>query len=583
MDIEWAYQHNRLYLLQARPITTYVPLAPDMVTKPGGKKRLYFDVTATAQGMAEPLSKMGTTLFRRLFKIIGRLVFARDLSKNIDTTIPWISDGKLFFNISNGFALVGKKKFLEFMPVIDPLGAKAVEQLDEHQYASPARRVMLLPFGLLLKLPGILFFIHRAKKDPESAHRWVQEQLLLFEAEAKRIIEREAPLAKMWDELTYKMFKQVFSLTVPLTVAARYALGRMKRAMGDDTDAAKLEIALPHNVTTEMGLALARVASLLPDGLDAAQLQKKITQRALPEECLRAWQHFLDSYGFRGASEIDVAAPRYRDNPRLLIELLLTMKNSTGESPQETFERRGRERRIAFESLLNKVHTRDSGMAEKFAKDYLLFETFGGYRETHKKYLVYVVAILRQKILAQAERLVAMKRLVSIQQVFDLTIEQLDASQQDHSMDLRRLARENTVFLKRLARVKKPPTVIDSRGFIPRPAIPPLQEGEYVGTGVSNGNVRGRIKILHTADEKPLLKGEILVARATDPGWTPLFVNAGGIILEVGGSLQHGALVAREYGIPCVAGVENATTLWQDGKLVEVDGSAGIIRTIEDS
>src|SRR5262249_29472369 len=219
--------------------------------------------------------------------------------------------------------------------------------------------VMLLPFGLLLKLPGILFFMHRAKKDPESAHRWVQEQLLLFEAEAKRIIEREAPLAKMWDELTYKMFKQVFSLTVPLTVAARYALGRMKRAVGEDTDAAKLEIALPHNVTTEMGLALARVASLLPDGLDAAQLQKRIIERALPGECLRAWQHFLDSYGFRGASEIDVAAPRYRDNPRLLVELLLTMKNSTGESPQETFERRGRERRIAFESLLNKVHTRD--------------------------------------------------------------------------------------------------------------------------------------------------------------------------------------------------------------------------------
>src|SRR5262245_5270454 len=175
----------------------------------GGKKRLYFDVTATGQGMTEPLSKMGTTLFRRLFKTIGRLVFARDLSKNIDTTIPWISDGKLFFNISSGFALVGKKKFLEFMPAIDPLGAKAVEQLDEHEYATPAWRVMLLPFGLFLKLPGILFFIRRAKNDPESVHRWVQERLLLFEAEAKRITERDAPLAEIWDELTYKMFKQV--------------------------------------------------------------------------------------------------------------------------------------------------------------------------------------------------------------------------------------------------------------------------------------------------------------------------------------------------------------------------------------
>jgi rifampicin phosphotransferase len=95
---------------------------------------------------------------------------------------------------------------------------------------------------------------------------------------------------------------------------------------------------------------------------------------------------------------------------------------------------------------------------------------------------------------------------------------------------------------------------------------------------VSAGVARGRIKVLHAPDGKNLFKGEILVARATDPGWTPLFVNAGAIILEVG---QHGALVAREYGVPCVAGVENATTLWPDGTLVEVDGSAGVIRAIE--
>src|SRR5215470_17474010 len=110
MDIEWAYEHDRLYLLQARPITTYVPLAPDMVTEPGRTKRLYFDVTATAQGMTEPLSKMGTTLFRRLLKIVGRLFFARNISKDIDTTIPWISEGKLYFNVSNGIALIGKNK-----------------------------------------------------------------------------------------------------------------------------------------------------------------------------------------------------------------------------------------------------------------------------------------------------------------------------------------------------------------------------------------------------------------------------------------------------------------------------------------
>src|SRR5262249_54508532 len=128
--------------------------------------------------------------------------------------------------------------------------------------------------------------------------------------------------------------------------------------------------------------------------------------------------------------------------------------------------------------LLKKLHARDPHAAERFAKDFLLFETFGGYREAHKKYFVFVVTILRKKILVQAEELVAQKRLDSVERVFDLTVEQLDASRHDNSMELKKLARENPAFLKRLARVKKPPAVIDSRGFIPRPPIPPLRQGD---------------------------------------------------------------------------------------------------------
>ena len=109
-----------------------------------------------------------------------------------------------------------------------------------------------------------------------------------------------------------------------------------------------------------------------------------------------------------------------------------------------------------------------------------------------------------------------------------------------------------------------------------------MREGEVRGMPISPGVVRGRIKVLYSPREKPFLKGEILVARATDPGWTPLFANAAAVILEVGGVLQHGALVAREYGLPCVAGVENAVGMWKDGTLVEVDGAAGIVRLVKE-
>src|SRR5205814_175288 len=103
---------------------------------------------------------------------------------------------------------------------------------------------------------------------------------------------------------------------------------------------------------------------------------------------------------------------------------------------------------------------------------------------------------------------------------------------------------------ERVDRVKELPRLIDSRGKILRPAPQPLEPGEVGGFPISPGVVRGRVKVLHAPDEKPLYPGEILVARATDPGWTPLFVNAAAVVLEVGGLMQHGALVAREYGKP---------------------------------
>ena len=125
--------------------------------------------------------------------------------------------------------------------------------------------------------------------------------------------------------------------------------------------------------------------------------------------------------------------------------------------------------------------------------------------------------------------------------------------------------------------------IIDSRGKIYYPPRKAAADGELSGVPISPGVVQGRVKVFHYATEKKLLPGEILVARATDPGWTPLFINARGIILEIGGALQHGAVVAREYGIPCVSGLDDATSKLKDGQLVEVDGSNGIVRILEEA
>ena len=124
------------------------------------------------------------------------------------------------------------------------------------------------------------------------------------------------------------------------------------------------------------------------------------------------------------------------------------------------------------------------------------------------------------------------------------------------------------------------PQLIDSRGRILRPPPRDAKPGELVGVAVSPGSVTGPVKVLRHPREKPIDEGDVLVAYTTDPGWTPLFVNAAAVVLEVGGILQHGAVIAREYGKPCVAGVDRVMTRLRDGQRVEVDGTAGVIRLV---
>ncbi len=103
-----------------------------------------------------------------------------------------------------------------------------------------------------------------------------------------------------------------------------------------------------------------------------------------------------------------------------------------------------------------------------------------------------------------------------------------------------------------------------------------------MGDPIAPGVVRGKAKVLDEPYAKPLEKGEILVTRASDPGWTPIFINAAGVVLEVGGPLQHGAIIAREYGLPCVSGLDSVTDLIVDGQLLEVDGTNGVVRILGD-
>ena len=285
----------------------------------------------------------------------------------------------------------------------------------------------------------------------------------------------------------------------------------------------------------------------------------------------------------RCPGEIDAATPRPKEQPALLFEQLKNMSagiKGTDDSPSFFAAARAK-RETAYQTLYAIALTKGKSRARALEKYYRTWVAFGGYRETPKHYVIKVVDLFRRQALTIAKTLVADGRLDRPEQIFDLTIADIDRASADQTLDLRALARQRTLLINKIRRSRLVARVIDSRGKIYYPPRKAATDGELSGVPISPGVVRGRVKVLQYADEKRLLPGDVLVARATDPGWTPLFINAKGIILEIGGALQHGAVVAREYGIPCVSGLDDATSKLVDGQLVEVDGSNGIVRILE--
>ena len=272
-----------------------------------------------------------------------------------------------------------------------------------------------------------------------------------------------------------------------------------------------------------------------------------------------------------------MAQPRFRDNPTLLLDQLQQYRKITNpdKSPISLFKEAQNKRQADIEVLEKALSTKQREKLHHLTK---VIVDLGGLREAHKYYVVFGLDVIRSDILKIAKKWVEENRLDEQQDIFDLRLLEIQKARDDGSLDLRKILLKNRAYFHRLNQSKQQFPVFDSRGRFYKPKARKVKNGEYIGQAISSGVIAGKIKVLHTADEKPLLTGEILVARSTDPGWTPLFVNAAAIILEVGGPLQHGALVAREYGKPCVGGIQDATKLFQDGELVTVDGISGLVR-----
>ena len=592
MDIEWAYENGQLYLLQARPITAYYKLPEEMITQPGAQKHLYHDALLTEQGLPESLSPLGSDLFMSLGRLIAPGVPDEDFL-SVDSGMAFGSVGRMFTHLGRMLKIMGKNNVVKTYRITDSLGAQIMEALDLKEYI-PKK----LPKGFMKNLIktgyGAMIFIRplmKARSKPDAYLQHYIDENAKLRQDLKTGYERDISV----EDLAITSFLNVGShmngVQLPALMASEAARGKLKKIFKNEPDAVQAHLrsteqSFPNNVTIEMGLVLYEL-SQFPDVQQTGTAQEfvqKLAANQLSPEFMQKWQLFMADYGFRGPKELDIATPRYYEKPDEVFDILKTMEgHDDPDLTPQGLSKSGAKRRVESVQFLEEYLAKKSRRKLKtFRKNYKLLENFAAYRESPKYFIIIVIDYLRRRTLARGKQWVAAGRLDSAGQVFDLLWDEFKQAEVDTSLDIRTLAKNNREYYAQFNPNHDPPVLIDSRGFIPK--LPPLprKEHELVGTPVSPGIVIGRVKVLKRAGEKSILPGDILVTKATDPGWTTLFINAAGVLLESGGTLQHGASVAREMGKPCIVGIQDVTKTLKDGQIVEMDGNTGIIKILSE-
>ena len=586
-DMEWAYAGDKLHVLQARPITTYVPLPPQMLTKPGERRRLYVDA-ALSKGLTinKPISPMGLAWMEDLISPVLEKLVGTDVTPK--EGLAFSAGGRFYMNLSNMMWLASPKKMSKNSAYNDALMGEILANVDAKRYRA-ATRPPWVGFRTLRFIPKVLWQVRGSFWNmawtilsPERARRAYQRKADAFELELTENVDYALPLTEF--RRTYAApLGAMFNVTMPALLAGLVPADLVVRRNSVEAKALaeKLKLGFTGNVVVEMGIALFRLAKLLDrsEFQDLTRLAERIENRQMSAEFLSAWDAFLSKFGCRGPLEMDLASPRYADDPVLALwQMSIMSVEDEAFDPEAAHKRQVEQRRRAYEELMSR-----SGWLRRslLRRVHRMTDLFAGTRDTPKYHCVLFTYALRKRVLIEGRRLVREGRLDAAEDVFDLTFRDLESAALYPSLDLREVREERTRFLKLLgAQVTEFPQVVDSRGRILRP--PPREEkpGELSGMAVSPGVVTGPVKVLRDPHEKPVKKGDVLVAYTTDPGWTPLFVNAAAVVLEIGGILQHGAVIAREYGKPCVVGIDRLMTKLHDGQRVEVDGTSGVIRLL---
>ncbi|MER7665927.1 PEP-utilizing enzyme, partial [Streptomyces sp. NPDC096193] len=367
---------------------------------------------------------------------------------------------------------------------------------------------------------------------------------------------------------------------------------KLQEWLGEKNVADTLTLSAPDNVTSEMGLALLDVADVirpLPEvvaflqGVEDEGFLDDLPKLAGGTEARDVIEVYLDRYGMRCVGEIDITRPRWRERPTTIVPVILdNVRNFEQGAAERRFEQ-GRQKALKkAQDVLSRLRALPDGDEKADETERMIdrVRTFIGYREYPKYDIVSRYFVYRQALLREAERLVRAGVLPDREDVFYLTFHELHDVARSNQVDIRLIEQRKEAFRSYCALT--PPRVLTSdgealTGAYRRDDVP---AGALVGLPVSAGTIEGRARVILDMADADLEAGDILITTFTDPSWSPLFVGIAGLVTEVGGLMTHGAVIAREYGLPAVVGVEQATRLIKDGQRIRVHGTDGYIEIL---
>jgi pyruvate,water dikinase len=576
-DIEWCLANDTFYIVQSRSITTLYPI-PEANDQ---ENHVYVSV-GHQQMMTEPMKPLGLSFYL------------------LTTPAPMrTAGGRLFVDVTPRLSSPGSREtVIEALGKSDPLIKDALMTIVERgDFINSDGEKVPPPNKSNTATPPVESQAE-IEIDPVIVTDLIKSSQTSIEELQQNIQTRSGTdlfdfILDDLQQLKKILFNpQSTRVIMAAMEASSWINEKMNEWLGEKNAADTLSQSVQGNITSEMGLALLNVADVIRPYPEVMNYLQHVKEDSFWEELIKldggletqdALNDYLSKYGMRCSGEIDITKTRWSEKPTTLVPMILSnIKNFEPNASQRKFEQGRQEALEKEQDLLERLKQLPDGeqKAAETKRMIDLIRTFIGYREYPKYGMINRYFIYKQSLLKEAEQLVHAGIIYEKEDIFYLTFEELHEVVRTSKLDYQIINNRKKEY--KLYEKLTPPRVITSDGEIitgkyKRENLP---AEAMVGLPVSSGVIEGRARVILNMEEADLEDGDILVTTFTDPSWTPLFVSIKGLVTEVGGLMTHGAVIAREYGLPAVVGVENATQRIKEGQLIRVHGTEGYIELL---